>query len=84
MKASIKDVFTKSLVASSFTFQWQNLMANDILGPGFISMSADFSITWIVRILLMRKQIVIRVKGLRNHYRRAYIDFERKQVYIYH
>ena len=59
MKVSIKGTFTKSRAASSFKFQWQNLMADDILGPEFTSTSPDFSSTWVVRILVMLIQIVI-------------------------
>ena len=49
MKASIKGTFTKSCAASPFRFQWQNLMADDFLGPGFISMSPDFRSTWVFK-----------------------------------
>ena len=34
-------------------------MADDFLGPGFVSMSPDFSSTWVVRTLVILIQIVI-------------------------
>ena len=34
-------------------------MADNILGPGFVSMSPDISSTWVFRILVMLLQIVI-------------------------
>ena len=34
-------------------------LANDFLGSGFISLSPNFSSTWVVRILVMLLQIVI-------------------------
>ena len=57
-------------------------MAHDFLGPGFISMSPDFSSAWVVRILVMLMQIAIilyiYIQLLRSHYRKTYVDFERK------
>ena len=58
MKAFIEGTFTKLWTASSFKFQWQNLIADGFLGPGFISMWPDFSSTWNVRILVMLIQFV--------------------------
>ena len=53
MEASIKDTCTKSWAVSPFKFQGKNLMADDFLSPGFVSMSPGFSYTWVFRIPVM-------------------------------
>ena len=42
-KASIKGTLIKSWAARPFNLQWQNLIGEDFLGPGFISISPEFT-----------------------------------------
>ena len=42
-KASIKGTLIKSWAARPFKFQWQNLIGEDFLGPGFVSVSPEFT-----------------------------------------
>ena len=39
IKVSINGILIKSWAAGSFKFQWQNLMSDDLFGPGLTSIS---------------------------------------------
>ena len=43
IKASIKGTLIKSWTARLFKFQWQNLIGEDFLGPGFVSISPEIT-----------------------------------------
>ena len=43
IKASIKGALIKSWAARPFKFQWQNLIGEDFLGPGFAPISPEFT-----------------------------------------
>ena len=56
IKASIKGALIKSWAARPFKFQWQNLIGEDFLGPGFVSVSPEFTKS-IFEKIVWKKQI---------------------------
>ena len=43
IKTSITGTLMKSWAARPFKFQWQNVIGEDFLGPGFVSISPEFT-----------------------------------------
>ena len=56
VKASIKGTLIKSWAGRPFKFQWQNLIGEEFPGPGFVSISPEFTKSILEKIVLKKQK----------------------------